>query len=59
MQETASAFPPIEIATKLLLSLGIGLLVGCEREWSHEYLGVWTFTIISLFGSGRFRRPRD
>src|SRR5580692_8169654 len=50
MQETASAFPPIEIATKLLLSLGIGLLVGFEREWSHKDLGVRTFTIISLFG---------
>jgi uncharacterized membrane protein (DUF4010 family) len=40
MQETASAFPPIEIATKLLLSLAIGLLVGFEREWSHKDLGV-------------------
>ena len=50
MQQTASAFPAIEIATKLLLSLGIGLLVGFEREWSHKDLGVRTFTIISLFG---------
>jgi uncharacterized membrane protein (DUF4010 family) len=50
MQETASACPPIEIATKLLLSLGIGLLVGFEREWSHKDLGGRTFTIISLFG---------
>jgi len=50
MQQTASAFPPIEIATKLLLSLGIGLLVGFEREWSHKDLGVRTFSIISLFG---------
>jgi uncharacterized membrane protein (DUF4010 family) len=44
------AFPPVEIATKLLLSLGIGLLVGFEREWSHKDLGVRTFTIIGLFG---------
>jgi uncharacterized membrane protein (DUF4010 family) len=50
MQQTASAFPPVEIATKLLLSLGIGLLVGFEREWSHKDLGVRTFSIISLFG---------
>jgi uncharacterized membrane protein (DUF4010 family) len=50
MQETASAFPPIEIATKLLPFLGIGLLVGFEREWSHKDLGVRTSTIISLFG---------
>lgn len=32
------------------MSLGIGLLVGFEREWSHKDLGVRTFTIISLFG---------
>jgi uncharacterized membrane protein (DUF4010 family) len=44
------AFPPTEIATKLLLSLGIGLLVGFEREWSHKDLGVRTFAITGLFG---------
>ena len=43
-------FPPIEIATKLLLSLAIGLLVGFEREWSHKDLGVRTFAITCLFG---------
>jgi hypothetical protein len=50
MEQTALTFPPVEIATKLLLSLGIGLLVGFEREWSHKDLGVRTFTIVSLFG---------
>lgn len=50
MQEAISSFPPLEIATKLLLSLGIGLLVGFERQWSRKDLGVRTFTIISLFG---------
>ncbi len=50
MQETLSSFPPIEIATKLLLSLGVGLLVGFERQWSRKDIGVRTFTIISLFG---------
>jgi uncharacterized membrane protein YhiD involved in acid resistance len=44
------AFPPIETATKPLLSLGIGLLVFFEREWSHKDLGVRTFAITSLFG---------
>jgi uncharacterized membrane protein (DUF4010 family) len=44
------AFPPLEIATKLLISLGIGLLVGFEREWAHKDLGVRTFAITSLFG---------
>jgi uncharacterized membrane protein (DUF4010 family) len=50
MQQPISAFPPTEIATKLLLSLGIGLLVGFEREWSHKDLGVRTFAITSLLG---------
>ena len=33
-------FIPLEIAAKLLVSLGIGLLVGFEREWSRKDLGV-------------------
>lgn len=43
-------FVPTEIATKLALALGIGLLVGFEREWSHKDVGVRTFAIVSLFG---------
>ncbi len=48
MQEAVSPFPPTEIATKLVLSMGIGLLVGFEREWSHKDLGVRTFTTVTL-----------
>ncbi|HXJ44216.1 MAG TPA: MgtC/SapB family protein [Bryobacteraceae bacterium] len=36
-------FVPFEIVAKLLVSLGIGLLVGFEQEWSHNDLGVRTF----------------
>ncbi len=43
-------FPPLEIAIKLLISLGIGLLVGFEREWAHKDLGVRSFAITSLLG---------
>lgn len=43
-------FVPADIAIKLLVSLGIGLLVGFEREWSHKDLGVRTFAIVSLLG---------
>jgi uncharacterized membrane protein (DUF4010 family) len=43
-------FIPFEIGAKLLVSLGIGLLVGFEREWSHKDLGVRTFALVSLFG---------
>jgi len=43
-------FVPSEIATKLILSLAIGLLVGFEREWSRKDLGARTFAIVSLLG---------
>lgn len=46
----ADRFVPLEIATKLIVSLGIGLLVGFEREWSRKDLGVRTFAIVSLLG---------
>jgi uncharacterized membrane protein YhiD involved in acid resistance len=43
-------FVPFEVAGKLLVSLGIGLLVGFEREWAHKDLGVRTFALVSLLG---------
>ncbi len=33
-------FPPSEVAARIAVSLGIGLLVGIEREWSNKDLGV-------------------
>src|ERR1700677_2080177 len=50
LQLDETGFPPLEITTKLLISLGIGLVVGFEREWAHKDLGVRTFAITSLFG---------
>jgi uncharacterized membrane protein (DUF4010 family) len=50
MQRNIVPFPPVEIATKLLVALGIGLLIGFEREWAHKDLGVRTFAIITLLG---------
>ena len=35
----------------MAITLGIGLLVGFEREWSHKDLGVRTFAIIALLGT--------
>jgi uncharacterized membrane protein (DUF4010 family) len=32
------------------VSLGIGLLVGIEREWSNKDLGIRTFALVSLLG---------
>ncbi len=44
-------FPPSEVATKIAISLGIGLLVGIEREWSNKDLGTRTFALASLLGA--------
>lgn len=43
-------FPPAEVATKLVIALGIGTLVGLEREWAQKDIGVRTFAITSVFG---------
>jgi uncharacterized membrane protein (DUF4010 family) len=45
-----SRFPPSEVAAKIAVSLGIGLLVGIEREWSNKDLGIRTFALTSLLG---------
>lgn len=44
-------FPPAEVAAKIAVSLGIGLLVGIEREWSSKDLGARTFALIALLGT--------
>jgi len=41
-------FPPAEVAAKIAVSLGIGLLVGIEREWSNKDLGARTFALTAL-----------
>src|SRR5882762_4864742 len=44
-------FPRTEVAARITVSLGIGLLVGIEREWSNKDLGVRTFALTSLLGT--------
>jgi uncharacterized membrane protein (DUF4010 family) len=44
-------FPPSEVAARIAVSLGIGLLVGIEREWSNKDLGVRTFALTALLGT--------
>ncbi|HUB61202.1 MAG TPA: DUF4010 domain-containing protein [Puia sp.] len=44
------SFPAAPITLKIAVSVGIGMLVGLEREWSNKDMGVRTFAIISLFG---------
>jgi uncharacterized membrane protein (DUF4010 family) len=43
-------FRPMDVAAKIAISLGIGLLVGLEREWAHKDIGVRTFAISALLG---------
>ncbi|NNN07170.1 MAG: MgtC/SapB family protein [Elusimicrobia bacterium] len=44
-------FAPQDVALKLVLSLGIGLLIGLEREWSNKDAGARTFPITALLGT--------
>src|SRR6202167_4608272 len=44
-------FPPSEVASRMGVSLGIGLLVGIEREWSNKDLGARTFALTALLGT--------
>lgn len=32
-------FTPLEISVKLAIAIGVGMLVGLEREWSQKDLG--------------------
>jgi uncharacterized membrane protein (DUF4010 family) len=50
-ERVAERFPPFEITVRLLLSIGTGLLIGLEREWSHKELGGRTFALTALFGA--------
>jgi uncharacterized membrane protein (DUF4010 family) len=43
-------FPPMEMAIKAALALGLGMLVGLEREWSNKDIGVRTFAMTALLG---------
>src|ERR1700728_4326980 len=44
-------FPTSEVAAKIGVSLGIGLVVGIEREWSNKDLGARTFALTALLGT--------
>ncbi len=44
------AFPPVEMAVKVAVTLALGLLVGFEREWSNKDIGVRTFAMTALLG---------
>src|SRR5262249_30355418 len=39
------------LAEKIVASVGIGLLIGLEREWAHKEAGVRSFAIAALLGT--------
>lgn len=49
--EQTIAFPAVDISIKLAISIGIGMLVGLEREWSQKDLGSRTFAIAAMAGT--------
>ncbi|HSM84579.1 MAG TPA: DUF4010 domain-containing protein [Candidatus Limnocylindrales bacterium] len=50
MQTSFAQLPPTPIALKMAVAVGIGMLVGMEREWSNKDVGVRTFAIVALVG---------
>jgi hypothetical protein len=51
MQIQVEHFVPSDIALRLALSIGVGLFVGFEREWSRKEMGVRSFAITALLGT--------
>lgn len=48
----ATFSPPVDLLLSLSAALGMGLLVGMQREWEHNRVaGIRTFAQVSLFGA--------
>ncbi len=50
MEEQFVHFDVGSIALKIAVAVGIGMLIGLERNWSHKEVGIRTFSIVSLTG---------
>ena len=50
MQMESARFPATPIALKMAVAIGVGMLVGMEREWSNKDVGVRSFAIVALLG---------
>ena len=51
MAQTFLPFPAFDVATRILVAVACGLLVGLERQWANKELGSRTFPIVSLLGA--------
>lgn len=47
----AVTWVPLDVLARLILALGIGLLVGLEREWRGKEAGLRTFGLVSVLGA--------
>lgn len=43
-------FPPADVTIKLAVSVGVGMVIGFEREWSHKDAGTRTFALTAVLG---------
>ena len=43
-------FPQTDVSLKVVLAIGVGLLVGLEREFASKDVGLRTFSLTALFG---------
>lgn len=43
-------YPVAPVALKMAVSVGMGMLIGMERKWSHKEAGIRTFAIVALLG---------
>jgi len=50
MQMDFTHFPATPIALRMAVAVGVGMLVGMEREWSNKDVGVRSFAIVALLG---------
>jgi uncharacterized membrane protein (DUF4010 family) len=50
MQTESPHFPVSPIALRMAVAIGIGMLVGMEREWSNKDVGIRTFALVALLG---------
>jgi hypothetical protein len=42
---------PLLLAEKVVVSAGIGLMIGLEREWAHKEAGTRSFSFAALLGT--------
>lgn len=49
-QAMIDKYPAADVTIKLAVSVGAGMVIGFEREWSHEDAGTRTFALTAILG---------